>query len=144
MTTTLPKVNEIESKWVLIDADGQTLGRMAVEIANILRGRHKVTYTPHLITGDFVIVINAEKVKLTGNKEEAKIYQTYSGYRSGQKETTAKKMREKHPEQIVQLAVRGMLPRNRMGRTLLGRMKVYAGTEHPHTAQKPEKMDLSV
>ena len=144
MTTTLPKVNEIESDWVLIDAEGLTLGRMAVEIANRLRGRHKPTYTPHLVTGDFVIVINADKVKLTGNKEEGKIYQKYSGYRSGLKEFSAKEMREKHPDQIVRLAVRGMLPKNRMGRKLLTRLKVYAGAEHAHAAQQPKKLDLSV
>ena len=142
MKTYLPKENEIQRKWHVIDAEGQVLGRMAVTIANILRGRNKAIYTPHLDTGDFVIVINADKVKLTGAKEEKKIYQTYSGWMGGQKEKTAKEMRAKHPEKLVELAVRGMIPHNRLGRQVITKLKVYAGAEHPHTAQQPTALEL--
>ena len=142
MKTYLPKENEIQRKWHVIDAEGQVLGRMAVTIANILRGRNKAIYTPHLDTGDFVIVINADKVKLTGAKEEKKIYQTYSGWMGGQKEKTAKEMRAKHPEKLVELAVRGMIPHNRLGRQVITKLKVYAGSEHPHQAQNPQPLSI--
>ena len=132
-----PKVEDNKRGWVLIDVENKALGRVAVQIANVLRGRNKAAYCPHMDIGDFVVVINAEKVKLTGRKEEQKIYQRFTGYRSGLKEMTAAAMRQKHPDDIVKLAVRGMLPRNHQSRTLLKRLKVYAGAEHPHAAQKP-------
>lgn len=136
MKTFMPKEADIDRQWFLVDAEGKTVGRIAVEIANILRGKNKPTYAPHVDTGDFVIVINAEKVKFTGNKEDGKIYQTYSGWRGGLKETTAKELRSRHPEDIIKLAVKGMLPHNNLSRKLFKRLKVYAGSEHPHTAQK--------
>ena len=144
MKTTLPKAEDINRKWLLIDAAGKPLGRLAVQIANLIRGRHKPIYTPHIDTGDFVVVINAEKVKLTGNKEEAKIYQTFSGWRSGQKEYNAAAIREKHPEMLIQMAVKGMLPRNRLSRQSIKKLKIYAGSDHPHTAQNPEAYEVTV
>tara|TARA_B100000809_G_scaffold263451_1_gene316741 strand:+ start:1982 stop:2407 length:426 start_codon:yes stop_codon:yes gene_type:complete len=138
MKTTLPRQSEIERKWVLIDADGQPLGRMAVRIANLLRGRGKPIFTPHLDTGDFVVVINAEKVKLTGRKEEQKIYQRFTGYRGGLREVNAAFMRERHPERIIELAVKGMLPGNKLSRQIIKRLKIHVGNEHPHEAQAPE------
>ena len=138
MKTYLAKVGEIERKHVLFDAAGVPLGRLAVKIADTLRGKNKPTFTPHTDTGDFVVVINAEKVKLTGRKEEQKIYTDYSGYPSGLKEQTAAEVRAKKPERLVKDAVWGMLPHGRLGRAQLKKLKVYAGTEHPHQAQKPE------
>ena len=129
--------------WHLVDADGTPLGRLAVEIANILRGKHRPTFTPHVDTGDFVVVINAEKVKLTGRKEEQKIYQRYSGHRGGLKEIQASEMRERHPDRLVKLAVKGMLPKNNLSRKMISRLKVYAGTEHPHAAQQPAAVELA-
>ena len=129
--------------WQLVDADGKPLGRLAVEIANILRGKHRPTFTPHVDTGDFVVVINAEKVKLTGRKEEQKIYQRYSGHRGGLKEIQASEMRERHPDRLVKLAVKGMLPKNNLSRKMISRLKVYAGTEHPHEAQQPVAVELA-
>ena len=134
--TYLPKVDEIERKWYVIDADGLVLGRLAVQIANIIRGRHKATYTPHLDCGDFVVVINAEKVVLTGRKDTDKIYQDYTGYMSGLKERKASVIRERHPERMILDAVWGMMPKGRLGRAQYSKLKVYAGAEHPHTAQK--------
>lgn len=142
MKTTLPKVSELDPKWVVVDADGKVLGRLAVEIARILRGKNKPTYTPHLDTGDYVVVINAEKVVLTGNKEEDKMYQTFSGYRGGQKEISVARVRATHPERLVEMAVKGMLPKNRLGRQLQAKLKVYAGSEHPHGAQNPEAISI--
>ena len=142
MKTYLPKVNEIERKWQLIDADGAILGRLAVKIANILRGRHKPIYTPHLDTGDFVVVINADKVRLTGNKENNKIYQDYSGYMGGLKIKTAKEIRTKHPRRLIRDAVRGMMPRNRLARQQLTKLKIYASDQHPHEAQNPEQLSV--
>jgi large subunit ribosomal protein L13 len=124
-------------EWILIDAADKPLGRLAVTIANSLRGKDKVTFTPQVDTGAFVVVINADKVKLTGRKEQQKIYSRFTGYRSGLKEMTAAALRARHPEQLVQLAVRGMLPRNHQSRTMFKRLKVYAGKDHPHAAQKP-------
>ena len=144
MKTTLPKVDEIERKWLLIDAEGIPLGRLAVQIANIIRGRHKAIYTPHIDTGDFVVVINADKVKLTGNKEEGKIYQRFTGWRSGLKEFPAATVRAKHPEMLIQLAVKGMMPRNRLSRQSIKKLKIYAGSEHPHSAQSPEAYEPKV
>jgi large subunit ribosomal protein L13 len=124
-------------EWILIDAADQPLGRLAVQIANCLRGKNKVTFTPQVDTGAFVVVINAEKVKLTGRKEDQKIYSRFTGFRSGLKQVNAAALRARHPDQLVRLAVRGMLPRNHQSRTMVRRLKVYAGTEHPHEAQKP-------
>ncbi len=142
MKTVSAKKNEVSRKWFLVDANGVVLGRMASKIASILRGKNKVEYTPHVDTGDFVIVINAEKVKLTGNKEEDKIYYRHTGWQGHLKEAPASRMREKHPEQIVELAVKGMLPRGNLGRAMLKKLKVYRAAEHPHSAQKPETLSL--
>jgi large subunit ribosomal protein L13 len=142
MKTFLPKTDEIERKWWVIDADGQVAGRMAARVADILRGKHKPTYTPHLDCGDFVVIVNAEKVLLTGNKETQKIYEDYSGYPSGLKRQVAKVVREKHPERILEQAIWGMMPRTRLSRAQYRKLKVYAGAEHPHAAQKVEKLEL--
>ena len=142
--TYLPKVDEIERKWYLIDANGLVLGRLAVQIANIIRGRHKATYTPHLDCGDFVVVINADKVVLTGRKDTKKVYQDYTGYMSGLKERTADVIRERHPERMIRDAVWGMMPKGRLGRAQYSKLKVYAGTEHPHVAQKCEPLAITI
>lgn len=137
MKTTLLEKKNIKRDWVLVDANGKVLGRLAVQIANMLRGRNKPTYARHLDTGDFVVVINADKVVLTGRKETDKVYQRYSGYRSGRREIPVETMRKKHPDQIIRLAVKGMLPKTVLSDTMLKKLKVYAGEKHPHTAQKP-------
>ena len=142
MKTTLPKDPGNDRDWLLVDATDKTLGRLAVKIANVLRGKCKPTFSPQVDTGDFVVVINAEKIKLTGRKEEQKIYQRYSGYRSGLKEMTAAALRERHPDRLITLAVRGMLPKNTMGRKIIKRLKAYAGPEHPHAAQQPTQLEL--
>ena len=141
-TTYLAKTGEIERKWMIFDAEGVPLGRLAVRVANALRGKDKPTYTPHVDTGAFVIVINSSKVALTGKKEERKIYSSYSGYRSGLKTATAAVVRERHPERMIREAVWGMLPHGRLGRALYRKLKVYPGAEHPHSAQNPEKLTL--
>lgn len=138
MKTYLPKVDEIERKWYVVDAEGQVLGRLASRIASILMGKEKPWYTDFLETGDFIIVVNADKVKLTGKKWEKKNYYSHSGYPGGLKQITAKELRDKHPERLLKLAVKGMLPKNKLGRRMLKKLKVYAGSEHPHRAQKPE------
>lgn len=138
MRTYLPKKHEIERKWWLIDAKGKTLGRLAAEIARLLRGKHKRIFTPFLDTGDFVIVINAEKVKVTGKKLEQKLYRSHSGYLGNLREFTLKEMLQRHPEKVIEDAVWGMLPKNRLGRKLYRKLKVYRGPNHPHQAQKPE------
>ena len=143
MKTFLPKPDEIKREWFLVDAAGQPLGRLAVRIANLLRGRGKAIYTPHIDTGDFVVVVNAEKVKLTGRKEETKTYQSYSGFRGGHRVIRAGALRAKKPEALITKAVKGMLPRNHLCRKSFSRLKVYAGTEHPHTAQAPKALSLS-
>ncbi|HZG83006.1 50S ribosomal protein L13 [Brevibacillus panacihumi] len=137
-TTYMAKPLEVERKWYIVDAEGQTLGRLASEVASILRGKLKPEFTPHVDAGDFVIVINADKVKLTGNKLQDKIYYTHSLYPGGLKKTTAGDMLNKKPERMFELAVKGMLPKNSLGRQMFTKLKVYAGTEHPHAAQKPE------
>jgi len=142
MKTYLAKKGELERKFVLFDAEGVPLGRLAVKIADTLRGKNKPTYTPHIDTGDFVIVVNAEKVLLTGNKEEKKIYVDYSGYRGGLKEQKASEVRAKKPERLVRDAVWGMMPHGRLGRTQFRKLKVHAGPEHPHQAQTPEIVTL--
>ena len=137
MKTFVPANPGTERAWRVVDAANQPLGRLAVRIAFALRGKDRPTFSPEIDMGDFVIVVNADKVLLTGTKEEKKIYQSYSGYRSGLKETTAAQMRATHPERIIQHAVKGMLPKNNLARAMMGRLKVYAGAEHPHAAQKP-------
>ncbi|MBZ0254248.1 MAG: 50S ribosomal protein L13 [Candidatus Methylomirabilis sp.] len=143
MTTATPKLGEIERKWWVIDAEGKVLGRMATQIADILRGKHNPKFVPHLDCGDFVIVLNAGKVRLTGDKWNQKVYYRHTGYMGGIKETTAKHMQERHPERLIQNAVKGMLPRNKLGHQLLTKLKIYTGPEHPHAAQKPEPLELA-
>lgn len=143
MKTYLPKASDDLRSWHVIDADGVILGQLAVQVANVLRGRNKPIYTPHMDTGDFVVVINAEKVRLTGKKETDKVYMTYSGWRGGEKRRNVATVREKHPEEIIHRAVKGMVPKNRLGRQLLTKLKVYRGAEHPHAAQKPEPLAVA-
>lgn len=137
-TTYMAKEKDIERKWYVIDAAGQPLGRLASEIARLLRGKHKPTYTPHVDTGDYIVVINADKIMVTGKKARQKIYYRHSGYPGGLKSIPFEEMLAKYPERVIQLAVRRMLPSNRLSRAMLKKMKVYAGSEHPHQAQKPE------
>ena len=131
-----------DKQWVLVDAEGQTLGRLASKVAKMIRGKHKANFTPHVDCGDNVIVINAEKVMLSGTKMETKEYIRYTGYPGGQRTLTAKEIMEKHPERLVEKAVKGMLPKNRLGRTLYTNLKVYVGSEHKHEAQKPQVINL--
>jgi large subunit ribosomal protein L13 len=140
MKTYLPKVNLDQRKWHVIDADGAVLGRLAVQVADILRGKNKPVYTPHLDAGDFVVVINAEKVRLTGKKETQKEYMTYSGWKGGEKYRTVAEVRASQPENLIHQAVKGMVPKNRLGRVLLTKLKVYKGATHPHAAQQPEAL----
>jgi large subunit ribosomal protein L13 len=137
MKTYLPKVNLDARKWHVIDADGAVLGRLAAQVADVLRGKNKPVYTPHLDAGDFVIVINAEKIRVTGKKETAKEYMTYSGWKGGEKYTTVEQIRAKHPEKLIEHAVKGMIPKNRLGKVLLTKLKVFKGPKHPHAAQQP-------
>lgn len=137
MKTYLPKVNLEQRAWHVIDANGAVLGRLAVQVANLLRGRNKPVFTPHMDAGDFVVVINAEKVRVTGKKETDRFFMTYSGWRGGEKYTSIAQTRAKQPERLVMHAVKGMLPKNHLGRKLLTKLKVYKGSEHPHAAQKP-------
>ena len=138
--TFIPNDNLEQRKWQVIDANGVVLGRLAVQIANVLRGRNKAIYTPHLDTGDFVVVINAEKVVVTGKKEDEKTYMFYSGWRGGESYRKLKKLRETKPEWIIWHAVKGMLPHNRMGNKLITKLKIYAGPNHPHAAQNPSPL----
>jgi large subunit ribosomal protein L13 len=131
-----------ERRWFVVDADGMVLGRLATQVASVLRGKTKPTFVPHLDCGDFVVIVNADKVRLTGNKEEAKVYSRHSGFPGGIKQTTAAQMRERHPERIIESAVTGMLPKNRLGRALATKLKVYAGPEHPHAAQNPKPLKV--
>jgi large subunit ribosomal protein L13 len=131
-----------ERNWLVVDASGRTLGRLATQIADALRGKRKPEYTPHVDVGDFVIVVNADKVSVTGRKLEEKLYRRHSGYPGGLRTRTLGDMLERRPEEVIRLAVRGMLPRNRLGRAQLRKLKVYAGPEHPHQAQKPEPMEV--
>ena len=130
-----PKASEIVNDWQVVDAEGQVLGRLATQVATYLMGKHKSTYVPHMLTGDFVVVINAEKIKVTGMKAEQKIYKRHSQYPGNLKEISYERMSEKHPTRVIELAVRGMLPKNKLGRQMLNRLKIYAGAEHPHSAQ---------
>ena len=136
------KASEVSRKWWVIDAQGQVLGRVAVKAANLLRGKEKAILTPHVDTGDFVIVINAEKIRLTGKKEEQKSYMSFSGYVGGHKSESARARRARHPELLIERAVRGMIPHNRLGRSSYRKLKVYRGDSHPHTAQQPEAVKL--
>ncbi|MDY6939330.1 MAG: 50S ribosomal protein L13 [Cyanobacteriota bacterium] len=141
--TYVPPVDSIDKKWYVIDATDKRLGRLASEIAQILRGKNKPTYTPHMDTGDFAIVINAEKVQVTGKKRSQKLYRRHSGRPGGMKVETFEKLQARIPERIVEKAVKGMLPKNALGRKLFTNLKVYAGPEHPHTAQQPEILDIN-
>lgn len=143
MKTYLPKIDLNQRKWHVIDADGAVLGRLAVQVANVLRGRNKPTYTPHMDTGDFVVVINAEKVRVTGAKETDKEYMTYSGWKGGEKYRSVAQVRAKQPEELIHRAVKGMVPKNRLGRQLLTKLKVYKGSQHPHAAQTPATLTVS-
>jgi large subunit ribosomal protein L13 len=137
MKTHLPKVNLDERKWHVVDANGAVLGRLAAQVANVLRGKNKPIYTPHMDAGDFVVVINAEKVALTGKKETDKKFMTYSGWKGGEKYRSVEQIRAKQPEKLIMHAVRGMVPKNRLGRVLMTKLKVYKGDKHPHSAQQP-------
>ncbi len=142
MKSFMANPSKVERKWYVVDAEGKTLGRLASEIANVLRGKNKPIYTPHVDTGDYVIVVNAEKVKVTGKKLEQKIYYHHSEYVGGMKETTLKDMMKKKPEFVITHAVKGMLPKGPLGRQMLKKLHVYAGPEHKHEAQKPETMNI--
>ncbi|MGX8797200.1 50S ribosomal protein L13 [Fusibacter sp. JL298sf-3] len=144
MKSYVAKPLEIERKWYVVDAEGKTLGRLASEVAKILRGKHKAIYTPHVDTGDFVIVINAEKVRVTGKKVDQKMYRWHTGYIGNMKERTFREMNQRQPEKIVELAVKGMLPHNTLGRQMYRKLKVYAGPEHKHEAQKPEVLEINL
>lgn len=141
-TTFMAKASEVERKWLLIDAEGKTLGRLTSEVASLLRGKHKPTFTPHVDCGDHVIIINAEKIKLTGNKLNDKMYYRHSGHPGGLKSQTAKELLAKRPERMLELAIKGMLPKGSLGRQQFNKLNVYAGTEHKHEAQKPEVYEL--
>jgi large subunit ribosomal protein L13 len=143
MKTHLPKVNLDQRKWHVIDADGAVLGRLAVQVADILRGKNKAVFTHHLDAGDFVIVVNAEKVRVTGKKETAKEYMTYSGWKGGEKYTSVAQLRERNPEELIHRAVKGMIPKNRLGRVLLTKLKVFKGPKHDHDAQKPAALKVA-
>ena len=142
MKTYSAKPHEVDQNWLLVDAEGQTLGRMATMIATKLRGKHKAEYTPHVDVGDYIVVINAEKVQVTGNKSKDKLYHSHSGYPGGLKSISFEQLIDKSPEKVIKLAVKGMLPRTPLGRTMYKKLKVYAGPEHPHVAQRPEALQL--
>ena len=142
MKSFLAKKDTVQRKWHVVDADGVVLGRLAVKVAMTLMGKDKPTYTPHVDTGDFVIVVNADKIKLTGNKAETKTYQTYSGYPGGQKVIPFWQVSQRHPERVVEMAVKRMLPKNTLGVHMFKKLKVYSGPDHDHAAQQPQKMEL--
>ncbi|MGB9592872.1 MAG: 50S ribosomal protein L13 [Anaerolineae bacterium] len=142
MKTYVVKEGEIKREWYVVDAEGKTLGRLASKIARILMGKHKPYYTPHLDTGDFVVVVNADKIRVTGRKLDQKMYYRYSGYPSGLKSVTLRKQMETRPERVIWAAVRNMLPKNKLGRAMLKKLKVYASPDHPHAAQQPKPLDL--
>ncbi|MCS1352594.1 50S ribosomal protein L13 [Mechercharimyces sp. CAU 1602] len=141
-TTYMAKPEDVQKKWYVVDAEGKTLGRLATEVATLLRGKHKPQFTPHIDTGDYVIVVNAASIQLTGKKLDQKKYYRHSGFPGGLKERTAGEMREDRPERMIELAVRGMLPKTKLGRAQLKKLKVYAGPEHKQQAQQPEKWEL--
>lgn len=142
MKTFSAKTEEIKRSWYLVDAAGKTLGRLSTEIARRLRGKHKAIYTPHVDCGDYIVVINAEKIVVTGRKSEQKIYHSHSGYPGGIKSVTFDKLQAEHPERIIESAVRGMLPKNPLGRAMFRKLKVYAGSKHNHQAQEPEPIEM--
>lgn len=142
MKTYMPKTGEIRQEWYVVDATGKTLGRLAARIATVLRGKHKAAYTPYLDGGDYVVVVNAEKVVLTGRKREQKVYYHHTGYMGGLRQIPLAEVLDRHPERVIRMAVEGMLPRNRLGRAMLRKLKVYAGPEHPHQAQNPKPLEL--
>lgn len=142
MSSFIQKPAEVERKWYVVDAEGKTLGRLASQVAAILRGKNKPTFTPHVDGGDYVIVINAEKVEVTGKKRSEKIYKRHTGYPGGLRELTFEQLLEKHPEEIVRHAVKGMMPTGKLGRQMFKKLKVYAGPQHGHAAQKPENLDV--
>jgi large subunit ribosomal protein L13 len=140
--TYIPKATEIERRWYIVDAEGLTLGRLATQIATIIRGKHKPSFTPHLDVGDYVIVVNAEKVHVTGNKEEQKFYYRHSGYPGGFRSTSLRDQLSRHPERVIETAVKGMIPHTNLGRDQLKKLKVFAGPNHPHAAQQPEPLEI--
>ena len=142
MKSFIAKPHEVERKWYVVDAEGKTLGRIASQVATILRGKNKPTFTPHVDCGDYVIVINADKVEVTGKKRKEKVYKHHTGYPGGLRETTFEKLIEKKPEEVIRHAVKGMMPKGKLGRQMYKKLKVYAGPEHDHAAQKPEKLEF--
>ncbi|MDZ7671398.1 MAG: 50S ribosomal protein L13 [Halanaerobiales bacterium] len=142
MTTYMAKPDEVDKKWYVVDAEGKTLGRIASRIATVLRGKHKPEYTPHVDTGDFVIVVNSEKVTLTGNKWDQKNHYKHSQYPGGLKSKTYRELREKNPQEIIRHAVDGMVPNNKLGKKMMKKLKIYAGPDHPHQAQEPEELEV--
>ena len=142
MKTYTPKERDIQREWWVVDAEGKTLGRLATKVASILRGKHKPMFTPHLDVGDYVVVVNAEKVALTGNKADQKTYFRHSGYMGHEKHIPFRRMIERHPDRVIELAIKGMLPKNTLGRHMRRKLKVYAGAEHPHQGQQPQHLDI--
>ncbi len=140
--TFVTRKEDVQRDWFVVDATGQTLGRLATRVARMLRGKHKPTYSPSIDTGDYVIVVNAEKIHVTGRKLDQKVYYRYTGYPGGLREITLRDQLQKHPTRVVEHAVRGMLPKNRLGRQMIKKLKVYAGPDHPHEAQQPESLEL--
>ena len=140
--TSVPSIDSIDRQWYLVDAENQTLGRLATEVASVLRGKNKANYTPHLDTGDFVVVVNADKVRVSGNKPQQKLYRRHSGRPGGMKVETFAHLQERLPERIVEKAIKGMLPHNALGRQMFRKLKVYKGAEHPHAAQQPQPLQL--
>ena len=140
--TYTPKISEIERRWYIVDAEGLTLGRLATQVANVIRGKHKPSFTPHLDVGDYVIVVNAEKVHVTGNKQEQKFYYRHSGYPGGFRSTSLRDQLDRHPERVIESAVKGMVPHTNLGRTQLSKLKVFAGPNHPHAAQQPTPLEI--
>ena len=140
--TYMQKKEDVKRNWYVVDAEGLTLGRLATQVASVLRGKHKPTYTPHIDCGDYVIIVNAGKVNLTGNKLDDKIYYNHSGYTGGLRERTARTMKEKYPEEMIERAIKGMLPKGRLGRQMYRKLFVYAGENHPHTAQQPVELKI--
>ena len=142
MKTFVAKTETVRRDWFIVDASGKVLGRLASEIASRLRGKHKAEFTPHVDTGDYIVVLNAGKIELTRNKAEKKLYHSYSGYQSGLKTTSFRDMRERTPERVIEIAIRGMLPKGPLGRAMLRKLKVYAGDQHPHQAQQPKPLQI--
>ena len=140
--TSVPSIDSIDRQWYLVDTENQTLGRLATEVASVLRGKNKASYTPHLDTGDFVVVVNADKVRVSGNKPQQKLYRRHSGRPGGMKVETFAHLQERLPERIVEKAIKGMLPHNALGRQMFRKLKVYKGAEHPHSAQQPQPLQL--